>query len=254
MTPEKFGAIGDGKTDDTAAIKEAAKHTSETGELFTDTGGKTYLVSEPITFHNRANVDLFDSVIKGSVIVSKKHPGTMRLRVKDVGVEVKRLPSASDALFRVEDCVCGVKLAGDIEACNLGVQASGCIAAVMVAVGDNKQTLDECSVKITAHNNQTVLIIRSEDRQVTGSFDIHAEQVHNNAIDISGSCRVTLSGLLRSICKNRDTSGLLAREQGGRPHITLNNLSMIGSRIPGTQPFFLNGIREIGGTSQVTNF
>lgn len=254
MTPEKFGAVGDGIADDTQAIKEAAKHTSATGELFTDAGGKIYEVSEPITFHNRANVDLFDSQIKGEVIVSKKEPGTMRVNVTEGRIAVKRLPKCSSAQFRANNCGHGIHLQGDIEACELHLEVDDCIDGIHICPDESNRTLDQCKIKIRCHNTYTILNLHSFRRQITANFEIFAEQIKGNAILISGACRVSIGGLLRGICKNQSDVAIFAFDDEGRPHITLDNLSLIGSRVEGAQPFNLEGVREFGGTVQVTNF
>jgi len=254
MTLELFGAIGDGVADDTEALKEAAKHTSATGELFTDNGGRIYKVSEPITFHNKANVDLFDSAIRGEVVVSKQHPGTMRLRVVTGSIKVRRLPKASKAQFRADNCGVGIYLTGDIEACDLDLEVEQCTEGVWVLPDSKNRTFDECNTRIRAHDVHNVLHLQSGKRQITGRFDVFAEQVSGDAIFIGGACRVTLAGQLRGICKREGYTGLRAYEQGGRPHITLDNLSLIGSRVDNTQPFSLDGVREFGGTFQATNF
>lgn len=70
ITPEYFGAVGDGVSDDTNALQNAVNYCHENGMVLKSNNGKTYLISSPIIFTNewpRLNVVEFGSgVIKAN--------------------------------------------------------------------------------------------------------------------------------------------------------------------------------------------
>lgn len=48
FTPEQFGAVGDGRTDDTAAIQAAVDAALEAGARVKFSCGRTYLANSPV--------------------------------------------------------------------------------------------------------------------------------------------------------------------------------------------------------------
>lgn len=70
MTPEYFGAKGDGVTDDTAALQNSVNYCHENGLTLKSSNGKVYLISAPITITNEwpilNTVDFGNATIKAS--------------------------------------------------------------------------------------------------------------------------------------------------------------------------------------------
>lgn len=71
ITPEYFGAKGDGVTDDTAALQNSVNYCHEHGLTLKSSNGKVYLISAPITITNKFpilnTVDFGNATIKASV-------------------------------------------------------------------------------------------------------------------------------------------------------------------------------------------
>lgn len=62
VTPEMFGAVGDGVTDDTAAIQKTLTYCENNGQTAVFSKGKTYLVSSSISFE--CSIDFNGATIK----------------------------------------------------------------------------------------------------------------------------------------------------------------------------------------------
>lgn len=67
VTPESFGAVGDGVTDDTEALKKAINHAIKTNkELKPISSDKTYLVTEKLVINGTIKINFQNACIKSS--------------------------------------------------------------------------------------------------------------------------------------------------------------------------------------------
>lgn len=67
VTPESFGAVGDGVTDDTEALKKAINHAIKTNkELKPISSDKTYLVTEKLVINGTIKINFQNACIKAS--------------------------------------------------------------------------------------------------------------------------------------------------------------------------------------------
>ena len=63
ITPEMFGASGDGVTDDTVSIQNCIDAAMSNGRTIKCYSGKTYLITSAININNRLNIDINKSII-----------------------------------------------------------------------------------------------------------------------------------------------------------------------------------------------
>ena len=218
VTPELFGAVGDGATLDTTALQSAITFCRISGLGLRGVPGKTYLVDQTLSFWN--SIQQYPIRFRDAVIKQADGANLSELTIVDgipqksfqevelcvngnqennttevIGVSFVDI-AATSVYARAEYCHKGVQITYNSEASRFDLCLVGNRIGVYLET-INGQTPDEIFIGITGKLNGDLIVIDSTDSQITAVVEIFAEHTNYWTAKLYGSGEVMFRGLSR---------------------------------------------------------
>lgn len=179
VTPEEFGAIGDGVTDDSSAIMAAFNEAKTNNRILLL--GQSYRIDNDLDFdgyNDAGNYTTFNIMCTGKII-PYAHIFVRRCSLSRVEIT---LDGGSDTLT---DAACTI---GPIVRCDVTLVASE-VKTTAFQIGGGKKAVNWCTFRVNGNNNYRTLIHGDEDgtQSAFGNYDYIIDSTKYNCCIIKNS-------------------------------------------------------------------
>lgn len=244
----RFGCVGDDATDDTTALTNAFAAGSANLVHVTSPTRKVYQTTARITINSNTGVDLRGSFIKqadaaelATVVQISAGSGldrnVTRLAVDGnrdnntaavTGIVCNSMSQAREGRFEAVNCDVGTRIEGNVESSRIKVDGVSCGWILEMRRDGGGDTPDECHVKVNGHTCDNG-VSWGDQSQITGHLEMYVETISETSIEVLGTADVHLSGVLRGVCQNNNSTGIFINtDASGSPRVHFDGLHIMG--------------------------